>query len=136
MCSSDLSIALGSTVTGGAAPNDILYINSSTLLAQAPVTGTFGNVVLSNSPTLTTPSLGTPSSLVLTNATGTVAATLGLGNGSLNVYGTNTGNTGYTSLFTGGTGQGRAFFNESTYTPSTGSSGQSNAYFKIGRAHV
>jgi fibronectin-binding autotransporter adhesin len=129
------SIALGSAVTGGAAPNDILYINSSTLLAQAPVTGTFGNVVLSNSPTLTTPALGTPSSLVLTNATGTVAATLGLGAGSINVYATNTGNTGSTSSFAS-SGQGRVFFNESTYTPSTSTSGQSNAYFNTNAQNV
>jgi hypothetical protein len=37
-------------------------------------TGT-GNVVLSSSPTLVTPALGTPSALVLTNATGTLTST-------------------------------------------------------------
>lgn len=50
-----------------------------------------GNVVLSTSPTLTTPNLGTPSTLVLTNATGLplgstgVTGTLQVGNGGTGV---------------------------------------------------
>lgn len=49
---------------------------------SAPVTGA-GNIVLSTSPTLVSPSLGTPASVVLTNATGLPVATgvSGLGTG-------------------------------------------------------
>ena len=54
--------------------------------ASAPSTTGSGNVVLATSPTLVTPALGTPSAVVLTNATGLplttgVAGTLGTGNG-------------------------------------------------------
>lgn len=62
------AIALGGTVVGGTS-GDVLYVNG-TVLAQATVTGTLGNVVLSNGPTLVTPSLGTIAAGVLTNATG------------------------------------------------------------------
>jgi hypothetical protein len=62
------SIAIGGTVTGGTS-GDFLYVNG-TVLAQTPATGSPGNVVLSNSPTLITPNLGTVSAAVLTNATG------------------------------------------------------------------
>lgn len=65
----------------------ITHLTSLTLATALPVlsggtgvttsTGT-GNVVLSNSPTLVTPALGTPSALVGTNISGT-AANLGVG---------------------------------------------------------
>jgi len=53
------------------------YLNAAT-----GVTGT-GSVVMANSPTLVTPALGTPSALILTNATGLPVATgiSGLGTG-------------------------------------------------------
>jgi hypothetical protein len=49
---------------------------------SAPVTGT-GNIVLANSPTLVSPSLGTPTSITLTNGTGLPVSTgiSGLGTG-------------------------------------------------------
>ena len=58
-------------------------------------TGT-GAVVLSNSPTLTTPALGTPSSATLTNATGLPIATgvSGLGTGVATALAVNVGSAG------------------------------------------
>jgi hypothetical protein len=55
-----------SITASGATPTTPLWASST---APSGVTGT-GNVVLATSPTLTTPSLGTPSAIVLTNATG------------------------------------------------------------------
>jgi hypothetical protein len=49
--------------------NTNLSINGGTALTTTNQTGT-GNLVLATSPTLVTPALGTPSALVLTNATG------------------------------------------------------------------
>ena len=66
-----------SLVAGTYADTDICtYTASGTLLnCNLASTGT-GNVVFSNSPTLVTPALGTPSAAVLTNATGLPTAGL------------------------------------------------------------
>jgi hypothetical protein len=66
-------ISLGATSTGAITLTRATTLSAAltyggVTLANA-VTGT-GNMVLSTSPTLTTPALGTPSALVLTNATG------------------------------------------------------------------
>lgn len=65
-----------------------------TALGQA-VTGS-GGVVLATSPTLTTPALGTPTSVVLTNATGLPIATgvSGLGTGVATALAVNVGTAG------------------------------------------
>ena len=74
------SLTVGSTVISGGANGYTLY-NNSGVLANRATTGT-GNDVLSTSPTLVTPNLGTPTSLILTNATGLpVAGLAGLGTG-------------------------------------------------------
>lgn len=55
---------------------DGALVNTTELNQLVGVTGKTGtgNLVLSNSPTLTTPNLGTPSAIILTNATGTAAS--------------------------------------------------------------
>jgi hypothetical protein len=57
-------ITLTTTLGAGEVP-----VSNGTGFQSAPLTGT-GNIVLANSPTLTNPALGTPASVVLTNATG------------------------------------------------------------------
>jgi hypothetical protein len=59
-----------------------VFTTSGKALVSNAITGT-GNVVMSTSPTLVTPALGTPSSVTLTNATGLPVATgiSGLGTG-------------------------------------------------------
>lgn len=60
-------LTLSTTLGAGQVP-----VSNGTGFQAAPLTGT-GNIVLSNSPTLVTPALGTPSALVGTNITGTAA---------------------------------------------------------------
>lgn len=63
------SVTIGTTTVIGGTSGRVLYDNAG-VLGEYTVTGTAGSIVLSNSPTLTTPNLGTPSAVTLTNATG------------------------------------------------------------------
>jgi hypothetical protein len=84
----------------------VTHLTSLTLGSALPVTsggtgtttstGT-GSVVLSNSPTLVTPALGTPASATLTNATG-----LPIDGGTINTLPVGRGGTGVTSLTSNG----------------------------------
>lgn len=67
------AITVSTTITG-------ILQGDGTAISAATTTGS-GSVVLGTSPTLTTPNLGTPSALVLTNATGTPSS-IGLANGT------------------------------------------------------
>ena len=59
-------------VLSSTSASQALFTNASKNVVSNPITGT-GNVVLSNSPILTTPDLGTPSALVGTNISGLAA---------------------------------------------------------------
>ena len=93
--SSLINLTVGSTPIASGTNGYILYNNGS-VLGNLAATGS-GNVVLSTSPTLVTPALGTPSSVTLTNATGLpltsgVVGTLPIANGG-------TGQTTATAAF-------------------------------------
>jgi len=88
------SIAVGTTLVTGGTSGRVLYDNSG-VLGEYTTTGT-GNVVLSTSPVLVTPTLGTPASVTLTNATGLPVSTgiSGFGTGVAVALGTNVGTAG------------------------------------------
>lgn len=88
------TLTLSTTVTG-------ILQGNGTAISAASTTGS-GAVVLATSPTLVTPALGTPSALVLTNATGLpltsgVTGVLPVANGGTNISTYTTGDTLYAS---------------------------------------
>jgi hypothetical protein len=118
----------------GSFTNANITVNAKGLITAASTNATTGtgNIVLSTSPTLVTPNLGTPSTLVLTNATGTPSS-IGLANatglslttgvtGTLPVANGGSGATSFTpfSVITAGTTSTGPFTNVS----GLGSSGQ------------
>lgn len=62
------TLVVGTTTITSGTDTRVLYDNAGTL-GEYAISGT-GSVVMTNSPTLVTPALGTPSSATLTNATG------------------------------------------------------------------
>jgi len=88
--------ASGTTTLSGLTASTALALNASKQVVSVTNTGT-GDNVLSNSPTLVTPALGTPASGVVTNLTGTASINI---NGTV---GATTANTGaFTTLTTTG----------------------------------
>jgi len=91
----------GTKLTVGGLNNSALtasqavFTDGSKNLVSNAITGT-GNVVMSTSPTLVTPVLGTPTSVTLTNATGLPVSTgiSGLGTGTATALGVNVGTAG------------------------------------------
>ena len=93
------SVGLTNTAIGASSPSTGAFTTVSATTPIAVASGGTGvststgttNVVLSNSPTLVTPDLGTPSAVVLTNASGTA---------SININGTVGGTTPAAGSFT------------------------------------
>ena len=89
-----LTVVTSATLSFGTA-STALALNSSKQVVSVTNTGT-GNNVLATSPTLVTPALGTPSAVVLTNATGLPISSgvTGLGTGVATALAVNTGSAG------------------------------------------
>lgn len=86
------------TLTGNG--GKVVVVNSGgTALEAVSGTGT-GSIVRATSPTLVTPDLGTPSAVVLTNATGLPATSILSGTASININGTVGAVTPTTGAFT------------------------------------
>jgi hypothetical protein len=88
------SITPGTTTIIGATAPCVIANPATTLMGCLTETGT-GSVVMSTSPTLVTPALGTPTALFLTNATGLpIAGITGLGTGVGTALGIAVGSAG------------------------------------------
>jgi hypothetical protein len=104
----------GTTTLSGLTASTALALDASKNVVSVTNTGT-GNNVLATSPTLVTPALGTPSSGVVTNLTGTASINI---NGTVGATTANTGafttlTTSSTVTHNGGTANGVAYLNGS-----------------------
>jgi hypothetical protein len=89
--------------TGTPSSGQIAQWTSSTVIGGLATTGS-GNAVLATSPTLVTPALGTPSALVLTNATGLPIGSLVQGGATTNQVIQWNGTTWVPATVSGGSG--------------------------------
>ena len=113
MTVSNLTVT-GTTTLSGLTASTALALDASKAVVSVTNTGT-GNNVLATSPTLTTPNLGTPSAIVLTNASGTASINI---NGTVGATTPNTGSfttltTSSTVTLNGGTANGVLYLNGS-----------------------
>lgn len=96
-------ITIGTTTITSGTTTRVLYDNAG-VVGEYVITGT-GNVVMSNTPTLVSPILGTPTSGTLTNCTGfPIAQLAGAGTGVLSALAINVGSAGAVVLFNGALG--------------------------------
>ena len=121
-------LTLSTTITG-------ILQGDGTAISAATTTGT-GAVVLANSPTLVTPALGTPSSVVLSNATGLpltsgVSGVLPAANGGTGVANSNTITLGGNISTNGALTTGGTFTTGSTFS-TTGAFSTSSAFTTTG----
>jgi hypothetical protein len=92
----DLPISTGVSGLGSGVATFLATPSSSNLAAAVSDETGSGSLVFATSPTLTTPNLGTPSTITLTNATGLPVSTgiSGLGTGVATALAVNVGSTG------------------------------------------
>jgi hypothetical protein len=100
----------GTVQVTGLNASQAVFTDANDNLVSNAITGT-GNVVMSTSPTLTTPNLGTPSAITLTNATGLPVSTgiSGLGTGVATFLATPS-SANLAAAVTGETGSGALVF--------------------------
>lgn len=118
------AITVGTTSVGSGTSTRVLYDNAG-VLGEYAISGT-GSVAMTNSPAFTTPNLGTPSAVNLSNGTALpISGISGLGTGVGTALAVNIGSAGAPVLFNGagGTPSSITLTNGTSLPVSTGISG-------------